>query len=155
MILTSLTFGGFYTSRITIFISIQPHSSLFKDGFFFSSRFVLDRIILYYIGLPSVHLRPSPSPLIMHNKKKNKKKGYLKTNDSPNVWPLILWEMGKAFLRGAVISYASSLKNETIKKQVKLESKLAGLESRVKDPSDKHLYKEIRMTRSDIHQLYK
>lgn len=47
----------------------------------------------------------------------------LEDNDSPNISPSLLWETGKAVIRGKIISYSSHKKKQEVQKEKDTEDK--------------------------------
>lgn len=53
---------------------------------------------------------------------------YLDINASPEISPLTLWDCAKAYIRGCIISFASTKKKKREAKQIELEDKVKQLE---------------------------
>ncbi len=73
------------------------------------------------------------SPQLITNKKfceylESNIKLFFETNDNENASPKLLWETFKAYLRGHIISFQSSLKKRNKAKQLELEEEIRQLE---------------------------
>lgn len=55
---------------------------------------------------------------------KDNVKEYLEINDNGEVSPVTLWDGGKAVLRGKIIEITSRLRNDRLRRQRALESKI-------------------------------
>lgn len=121
------------------FFSI-PHHVFSRIDYFLSSRFVLDRIVNCTIGTQSLsdhapvsvtisppyrdpacrHWRLNPALLSNHrfvDYVTTEWEHFIAINKTPDINPSVLWESGKAYIRGAIISYTSAQKKEALKTQ--------------------------------------
>ena len=128
----------------------NPAPGFFQNRLFFSSRAVLDRVVDCTIGIRSLsdhspisltisppyrdpvyrHWRLNPALLSNNNFVEyitTEWQQFIAENDTPGISPSILWESGKAYLRGAIISFTSAQKREALKKQVDLEKTIHNL----------------------------
>lgn len=78
---------------------------------------------------------------------------FLETYSTNDVSASLLWETGKAFLRGSIISYASAKKCAALERQLNLQSKLEELDRKFKITPSKMLHRELIATRSALDQL--
>jgi len=77
----------------------------------------------------------------------------MSTNDSPDVSASTLWEAGKAFLRGSIISYTVAKRKTTLTKQLELERDIATLERDFKDYFSTSALRRLGAAKSALDQL--
>lgn len=78
---------------------------------------------------------------------------FMSTNDSPEVSASTLWEAGKAFLRGSIISYTAAKRKSTLAKQLKLEHDIVTLERDFKETFSTFILKKLEAAKSALDQL--
>lgn len=134
------------TGRDYSFFS-KPHQAFSRIDFFLTSRILLDRIKDCTIGIQTI---PDHAPISMTISPQYKDpscrfwrlspsmlscpvfvdyigkelKQFISENKSPEVSPTTLWEVAKAYLCGAIISYTSAQKKKALKTQLELEKKI-------------------------------
>ena len=67
---------------------------------------------------------------------------FISTNYSPEVSASTLWETGKAFLRGSIISYTAAKRKTTLVKQLELERDIVSLDREFKASSSTSVLKK-------------
>uniref|UniRef100_A0A3B3I0L2 Endonuclease/exonuclease/phosphatase domain-containing protein n=1 Tax=Oryzias latipes TaxID=8090 RepID=A0A3B3I0L2_ORYLA len=77
---------------------------------------------------------------------------YITTNDTPEVSATVLWEAGKAFLRGSIIFFTAA-KKTGLTKQLDLEHQICTLERDLKQSSSPFVLKKLDAARSALDQL--
>lgn len=77
----------------------------------------------------------------------------METNSTDTVSASLLWDTGKAFLRGSIISYASAKKHAVSQTQLNLQSKLEEFDGKFKNSPSNKLHRELTATRSALKQL--
>lgn len=80
-------------------------------------------------------------------------KEYFQINDNGEVSPSILWEGGKAVIRGKIIEITSRLKKARLKQQEKLENKIKELELEHKRTSNSSTLLELKKIRHELDEL--
>lgn len=78
---------------------------------------------------------------------------YFQINDNGEVSPSILWEGGKAVIRGKITEISSRLKRTRLKKQKELEDKIKELQRKHKRTSDKSTFGELKTARDELDEL--
>lgn len=154
----------------------HPHQSLSRIDYFLVSREVIDRVEACSIGIctlsdhnlvsmtisppyrnpSSLHWRLnssllSSSPFLTFLERQWEL--FMATNNTPDVNPSLLWETGKAFMRGSIISYTAAYKKETIRKQLELEQAIQDSEKKFKQSPSKSNLKNLETVRSALNQL--
>lgn len=71
----------------------------------------------------------------------------------PDVSASTLWETGKAFLRGAIISYTVAKKENTLAKQIEHEQQITTLDREFKATSSISVFKRLEASQSALYQL--
>uniref|UniRef100_A0A3B3BIE4 Endonuclease/exonuclease/phosphatase domain-containing protein n=1 Tax=Oryzias melastigma TaxID=30732 RepID=A0A3B3BIE4_ORYME len=79
--------------------------------------------------------------------------GFIAINKTPGMSPSTLWEAGKAYLRGAIISYTSAQKKKELKIQLDLEQTVAELEVQFRQHPTGSVAKQLEAARSALNQL--
>uniref|UniRef100_A0A3B3III1 L1 transposable element RRM domain-containing protein n=1 Tax=Oryzias latipes TaxID=8090 RepID=A0A3B3III1_ORYLA len=79
--------------------------------------------------------------------------GFITINKTPEISPSTLWESGKAYIRGSIISYTSAQKKKALKSQLDLEKNIAGLEVQFRQHPSDSLAKQLEAARSALNQL--
>lgn len=69
---------------------------------------------------------------------------YFQLNDNVKITPSVLWEAGKAVLRGKMTEITSRLKKARLEQQRELDSKIKELESEHKRTSKKFILLELK-----------
>lgn len=77
----------------------------------------------------------------------------MSTNNSPEISASTLWEMGKAFLRGPIISYTAAKRKSTLAKQLELERDIVTLGRDFKESFSTSVLKKMEAARSSLDQL--
>uniref|UniRef100_A0AAR2M116 Reverse transcriptase domain-containing protein n=1 Tax=Pygocentrus nattereri TaxID=42514 RepID=A0AAR2M116_PYGNA len=80
-------------------------------------------------------------------------KNYLDTNRTPETSPIMLWDCGKAYLRGSIISYATARKRQNAAKQQELEERIRVLEYKHKQGRSPNILNDLNTTRRELHAL--
>uniref|UniRef100_A0A3P9KVD9 Endonuclease/exonuclease/phosphatase domain-containing protein n=1 Tax=Oryzias latipes TaxID=8090 RepID=A0A3P9KVD9_ORYLA len=163
------------TDKDYSFFSI-PHQVFTRIDYFFSSQFVLDRIKNCTIGTKFIsdhapvsivlsppyldpacrHWRLNPTLLSSQDFVDYITKeweGFIAINKTPEISPSTLWESGKAYIRGSIISYTSAQKKKALKLQLDLEKNIAGLEVQFRQHPSDSLAKQLEAARSALNQL--
>lgn len=78
---------------------------------------------------------------------------FISINKTPDISPSTLWEAGKAYIRGAIMSYTSAQMKDALKKQLVLEKTIATLEAQFKKFYSNSLAKQLDAARSALNQL--
>ncbi|XDV28526.1 hypothetical protein PO909_031812 [Leuciscus waleckii] len=157
------------------FFSI-PHQVFSRIDYFLSSRTVLGRImdsmaetkvlsdhspISVTISPPyrdpnCRHWRLDPTLLSNHYFTEHitsEWRQFISINKTPDISPSTLWEAGKAYIRGAIMSYTSAQRKDALKKQLDLEKTIATLEAQFKKSYSNSLAKQLDAARSALNQL--
>uniref|UniRef100_A0A3P9IJZ9 Reverse transcriptase domain-containing protein n=1 Tax=Oryzias latipes TaxID=8090 RepID=A0A3P9IJZ9_ORYLA len=163
------------TDKDYSFFSI-PHQVFTRIDYFFSSHFVLDRIKNCTIGtkfisdhapvsivLSPPYLDPACrrwrlNPTLLSSQDfvdyiTKEWEGFIAINKTPEISPSTLWESGKAYIRGSIISYTSAQKKKALKSQLDLEKNIAGLEVQFRQHPSDSLAKQLEAARSALNQL--
>ena len=74
-------------------------------------------------------------------------------NKTPDIGPSTLWEAGKAYICGAIISYTSAQKKDALKRQLDLEKTIKNLEAQFNKSHSSSLAKQLDAARSALNQL--
>lgn len=74
-------------------------------------------------------------------------KDYFQINDNGEVSPSLIWDGGRAVIRGKLIEIASRLRKAQLKQQNVLETKIRELESEHKKTSDNSTFLELKKIR--------
>lgn len=153
-----------------------PHRSFSRIDYIFVSRLTLDRTTACSIkpcalsdhSLVSIELLPPYyNPLSRHWRLnpsllsdptfltylESQWELFISTNDSPEVSASTLWETGKAYLRGAIISYMAAKRKNTLAKQLELEQQIMTLDREFKATSSMSVFKKLEAARSALNQL--
>lgn len=78
---------------------------------------------------------------------------FMEMNDSPNTSPTLLWQTGKAVLRGKIISYSSYKKRKDTKSQLEMEKKIKELENaHATNPTD-NIFCELQKYKMELNNL--
>ena len=78
---------------------------------------------------------------------------FLEMNDSPEISPSLLWETGKAVLRGKIISYSSYKKKQQQQLENTLEQKILQLTNHyTNNPSDQ-IQKELKEAKTQLESI--
>lgn len=77
----------------------------------------------------------------------------MSTNNLPEVSASTLWETGKAFLRGSIISYTAAKRKSTLAKQLDLERDIVTLERDFRESFFTTILKKLEAARSALDQL--
>ena len=75
---------------------------------------------------------------------------FISTNDTPGISASTLWETGKAFLRGSIISFTAAAKKNSLAKQLELEQQILHLETEFKKSSSPLVLKQSDEARSAL-----
>lgn len=78
---------------------------------------------------------------------------YMELNDNGEVNPSMLWDAGKAVLRGKIIAICSFLKKQRQQKLCNLQSQLKRIEKEHKQKMNQELLKDIKRLRNEIDNL--
>lgn len=78
---------------------------------------------------------------------------YFALNDDGNVSPTVLWDAGKATIRGKLISIGSRLKKERLKRQLELETEIKRLENEHKQHGRQATLDKLKGTRTKLDEL--
>uniref|UniRef100_A0A3P9HAV9 exodeoxyribonuclease III n=1 Tax=Oryzias latipes TaxID=8090 RepID=A0A3P9HAV9_ORYLA len=154
----------------------RPHQSFSRIDFLFVSRSVLDKTHLCSINpcvlsdhssvfielLPPYYdplsrqwrLNPSllSDPVFIKYLEEHWEL-YITTNDTPEVSASVLWEAGKAFLRGSIISFTAAIRKNILTKQLDLEHQICTLDRDFKQSSSPSVLKKLDAARSALDQL--
>uniref|UniRef100_A0A3Q3NRE5 exodeoxyribonuclease III n=1 Tax=Labrus bergylta TaxID=56723 RepID=A0A3Q3NRE5_9LABR len=154
----------------------RPHRSFSRIDYLFVSRSTLDRTkscsidacILSDHSLVSIELLPPYyDPLSRHWRLNSSLLSdpefvtylekqwelFISTNESPDVSASTLWETGKAFLRGGIISYTAAKRKNALAKQLELEQQIKTLDRVFKTSSSVSVFKKLEAARSALDQL--
>ncbi len=78
---------------------------------------------------------------------------FMEMNDSPNTSATLLWQTGKAVLRGKIISYSSYKKRKNTELQSEMEKKIKELKNKhASDPSE-HIYCDLQKYKIELNDL--
>ncbi|XDV45285.1 hypothetical protein PO909_013405 [Leuciscus waleckii] len=156
------------------FFSI-PHQVFSRIDYFLSSRTVLGRIMDCTIATKVLsdhspisvtisppyrdpncrHWRLDPTLLSNHSFTEHitsEWRQFISINKTPDISPSTLWEAGKAYIHGAIMSYTSAQRKDALKKQLDLE-KTGTLEAQFKKSYSNSLAKQLDAARSALNQL--
>lgn len=75
---------------------------------------------------------------------------FLETNDSPEISPSLLWETGKAVIRGKIISYSSHKKRKEQELESSLEQKIKLLTNQYNINPDKQTLNDLNHTKNQL-----
>lgn len=78
---------------------------------------------------------------------------YFALNDNGTVSPSILWDAGKATIRGKIISIGSRLKKDRLKKQVELETEIKRLEREHKQHGKQEVLDKLKENRTKLDEI--
>lgn len=78
---------------------------------------------------------------------------YFALNDNGMVSPSVLWDAGKATIRGKIISIGSKVKKERIKKQLQLETEIKRLETEHKQHGKQEVLDKLKEHRTKLDEL--
>lgn len=78
---------------------------------------------------------------------------FISINKTPDISPSTLWEAGKAYLHGAIISYMSAHRKDGLKRQMDLEKAIHNLEAQFKKSYSSSLAKQLDAACSALNQL--
>lgn len=154
----------------------RPHHSFSRIDFLFVSRSILDRTQLCSINpcIFSDHssvimelLPPYSDPLsrrwrlnptlmsdsLFVKYLEDQWELFMSTNDAPGISASTLWETGKAFLRGSIISFAAAKKKNSLNKQLELEQQIVNLETSFKQSPSPLVLEQLDAARSALDQL--
>uniref|UniRef100_A0A3P9HFR2 exodeoxyribonuclease III n=1 Tax=Oryzias latipes TaxID=8090 RepID=A0A3P9HFR2_ORYLA len=154
----------------------RPHLSFSRIDFLFVSRSVLDRtrvcsinpcVLSDHSSVSMEFLPPYLDPLSRHWRLnptllndplfvkylEDQWKLYISKNDLPEVSASTLWEAGKAYLRGSIISYTAAKKKKTLARQLELEQLIATLERDFKQSRAIVVLGKLDAARSALDQL--
>uniref|UniRef100_A0A3P9KC19 Reverse transcriptase domain-containing protein n=1 Tax=Oryzias latipes TaxID=8090 RepID=A0A3P9KC19_ORYLA len=154
----------------------RPHLSFSRIDFLFVSRSVLDRtrvcsinpcvlsdhslvsmeFLPPYLDPLSRHWRLNPTLLndpLFVKYLEDQWKLYISKNDLPEVSASTLWEAGKAYLRGSIISYTAAKKKKNLARQLELEQLIATLERDFKQSRAIVVLGKLDAARSALDQL--
>ena len=157
------------------FFSI-PHQVFSRIDYFLSSRAVLSRILNCTINTKflsdhspiSISISPPyrdpacrhwrlDTTLLSNNSFTefitSEWQQFISINKTPDISPSTLWETGKAYIRGAIISYTSAQKKDALKRQLDLEKTIDNLEAQFKKSHTSSLARQLAAARSALNQL--
>ena len=78
---------------------------------------------------------------------------FLEDNDSPNLSPSLIWEAGKAVIRGKIISYSSYKKKQELQAEKNIEEKIKQLtQEYANNPSDQ-VWTQLQCTKSQLDNI--
>uniref|UniRef100_A0A3B3HAI8 Reverse transcriptase domain-containing protein n=1 Tax=Oryzias latipes TaxID=8090 RepID=A0A3B3HAI8_ORYLA len=78
---------------------------------------------------------------------------YLQNNDHPGISSCLLWEAGKAVMRGKIIAFSSHKKRKENSKLVDLEQKIRLLEETYSNSPDEQTLQQIRKVRIELNEI--
>uniref|UniRef100_A0A3P9HHD5 exodeoxyribonuclease III n=1 Tax=Oryzias latipes TaxID=8090 RepID=A0A3P9HHD5_ORYLA len=78
---------------------------------------------------------------------------YISKNDTSDTSASILWEAGKAFMRGSIISYTAARKKIVLSKQLDLEQQIKNLDREIKMSFSTTAFKKLEAARSALDHL--
>lgn len=78
---------------------------------------------------------------------------YFALNDNGTVSPSILWDAGKATIRGKIISIGTRLKKDRLKKQVELEAEIKRLEREHKQYGKQEVLDKLKENRTKLDEI--
>lgn len=78
---------------------------------------------------------------------------YFSLNDNGMVSPTVLWDAGKATIRGKIISIGSRLKKDRLKKQVDLETEIKRLENEHKQSGKQEVLNKLKENRDNLDEI--
>lgn len=78
---------------------------------------------------------------------------YFGMNDNGTVTSSILWDAGKATIRGKIISIGSWLKKDRLKKQVEVETEIKRLEREHKQHGEQEVYDKLKEYRAKLDEI--
>uniref|UniRef100_A0A3P9IZ02 Endonuclease/exonuclease/phosphatase domain-containing protein n=1 Tax=Oryzias latipes TaxID=8090 RepID=A0A3P9IZ02_ORYLA len=145
------------TDKDYSFFSI-PHQVFTRIDYFFSSRFVLDRIKNCTISTKfisdhaPVSIVLSPPYLDPACRRWRLNPTLLSSQDFVD-YITKEWEGFIAYIRGSIISYTSAQKKKALKSQLDLEKNIAGLEVQFRQHPSDSLAKQLEAAHSALNQL--
>uniref|UniRef100_A0A3P8S110 Endonuclease/exonuclease/phosphatase domain-containing protein n=1 Tax=Amphiprion percula TaxID=161767 RepID=A0A3P8S110_AMPPE len=154
----------------------HPHHSFSRIDYIFVSRLTLDQIktcsintcILSDHSSVTVELMPPHydpqarlwrmNPLLLSNPSfmsylEAEWKLYISKNDTPDTSASTLWEAGKAFMRGSIISYTAARRKIALSKQLDLEQQIQSLDRELKTSLSTIVLKKLAAARSALDHL--
>lgn len=78
---------------------------------------------------------------------------YFALNDNGMVSPTVLWDAGKATIRGKIISIGSKLKKDRLKKQVEVETEIKRLENEHKRNGKQEVFNKLKENRAKLDEI--
>lgn len=78
---------------------------------------------------------------------------YFALNDNGMVSPTVLWDAGKATIRGKIISIGSKLKKDRLRKQVELETEIKRLENEHKRSGKQEVFNKLKENRAKLDEI--
>lgn len=78
---------------------------------------------------------------------------FMEINDSPDISPTLLWETGKAVIRGKIISYSSHKKKLKQKLQNNLENKIKALTDDYANNPTEHIWNELQTLTFQLNNI--
>uniref|UniRef100_A0A672H1Y9 Endonuclease/exonuclease/phosphatase domain-containing protein n=1 Tax=Salarias fasciatus TaxID=181472 RepID=A0A672H1Y9_SALFA len=78
---------------------------------------------------------------------------YLENNDLPDTSGRVLWEAGKAVMRGKIISFSSHKKKKEASRTLELELRIKSLEEAYHVPPQENILKDIRKVKLELNEI--
>lgn len=78
---------------------------------------------------------------------------FLADNDSPNLSPSLLWETGKAVIRGKIISYSSYKKKQEQRMEKDLEAKIKLLTEQYANNPEEQIWNQLQNTKMQLETI--